>query len=386
MAFVRDKEGNKQEVKLSPTIYREAVAQNKTVPQLINSKYPTDVEKYGTAWDQLCASSGLIIAADRSFGLRPPTIGDILEGKAEFGAATTADADPVSRNLYPAAVLEVIDATLLANKEIDPNAFDQMVAIDTTVTSPRTEQPQVDVSEADNTRARAIAQLAEPETMIQITTSEVSRNLPTLSLGLEVSDQALQATTLDFVAKVVTRTTQVEKNARVYDYLLGFLQGDADVGQGALSQTKANVFDSSITNAGEITKKALVKWLFNNYYKRQITHLVTDVDGLLAIESAMSTTNTGNFPLPGLAPQFSIMNRVLENLRVFVVDPNMNWPANTIMGLDSRWAIARIRNSAAQYSAVEQFVLRRSSALRFDFAEIAYRLFDDAFDVVSLTI
>jgi hypothetical protein len=77
---------------------------------------------------------------------------------------------------------------------------------------------------------------------------------------------------------------------------------------------------------------------------------------------------------------------MLSNLEVFVVEDGRGWTANTLMGLDSRSAITRIRNSAAQYSAVEDFVLRRSKALRFDFSEISYRLFDDAFDVLSLTV
>jgi hypothetical protein len=43
-----------------------------------------------------------------------------------------------------------------------------------------------------------------------------------------------------------------------------------------------------------------------------------------------------------------------------------------------------VRNSQAEYQAAEQFVLRRVQALRFDFGEIVYRLFDEAWD--SLTI
>ena len=76
---------------------------------------------------------------------------------------------------------------------------------------------------------------------------------------------------------------------------------------------------------------------------------------------------------------------MLSNLNYFVTEDSSGWPANTLMGLDSRYAIHRIRNSAAAYSAVEEFVLRRAKALRFDFSEIAYRMFDDAFDVLSLT-
>ncbi len=386
MPVIIDAKGEQADVKLSVDIYKEAEGANLGLPQFVNRKFDTNVAVYGTAWDQLCASSGLIRSTDKSFGLKPPTLGDVLSGKAQMGAATTAEGDPASRILYPAAVLEMIESELAANKDVDPNSFDQMVAKDISVNSSRIEQPEINVSRTAGSRYKAISQLAEPETMVSITTKDISRTLPALSLGLEVSDQALQATTLDFVSLVVGRTASVENHARTYDYLLGFLQGDADNGDAALVQTKASTFDTSISSAGVVTKTALVKWLFNNSYKRGISHIVADVAGMLAIEAALGTTNTGNYPVPGLAPQFSLMNRVLSGLQVMVVDPQMNWPANTLMGLDSRWAIARVRNAAAQYSALEQFVLRRSNALRFDFSEIAYRLFDDAFDVLSLTI
>jgi hypothetical protein len=185
---------------------------------------------------------------------------------------------------------------------------------------------------------------------------------------------------------VVERQLALERNARTYDYLLGCLNGDEDMGQAALAVTKANVYDTGITVAGTVTKKALVKWLVHNYYKRHITHIVTDINGMLAMEAALQTTNT-NQQVPGsLVPQFSLMNRILESVQLFIVDDSAGWTANTLMGIDARSAIIRIRNSAAAYSAVEQFVLRRSSALRFDFSEIAYRFRDEAFDTLALTL
>lgn len=384
---IKGKDGAQYEVELSTNLYKEAVEENKTVPQLINSKFETDPALYGTAYEQLCASTGLLMGKEHVYGLKPPTIGDVLSGKAMLNATSVADANPASRILFPAAVLEMVENQLATNRTADPSEFDKMVALDTSVTNPRIEQPILNLSKAEGARSKAISQLAEPARMLTITTSDVSRTLPTLSLGLEVSDQALQATTLDFVSMAVNRQAEVERNARVYDYLLAMLNGDTDNNQSALSQTKANVFDTSIVAAGNVTKTALVKWLVTNYYKRRLDWIVTDVNGLLAIEAAFQTTNTGNYPLPGLVPQFSIANRVLSKLNVFVTDPAVaTWPANTLMGLDSRAAIHRIRNSAAAYSAVDSFVLRRSSALRFDFSEIAIRMFDDAFDTLSLTV
>ena len=378
-------EGQQNEVTLSPNLYKAAVDAGLSVPQYLNRQYPTEVSAESSTFEQLCASSGLLIGNNREFGLRSPMLSDVLSGKADLNAASVADANPASRILYPAVVLELIEGQLAVDRETDPTSFDKMVASDISVVSNRVEQPIVNVTNAE-TRAQAISQLAPPKTMLSITTSDAARALPTMSIGMEVSDQALAATTMDFVSMIVNRQLKVERNARVYDYLLGCLNGDADMGQSALSTTQADTYDATIVAAGKITKKALVLWLVNNYYKRHISHVVTDVQGMLAIEEALATTNTNQHVPGALVPQFSVMNRMLQNLEIFVVDPSAGWTANTLMGLDATSGIVRIRNSAAAYSAVEQFVLRRSNALRYDFSEMAYRLFDDAFDTLSLTV
>ncbi len=378
-------EGQQHEVTLSPNLYKAAVDAGLSVPQFINREYPTNAAAASSTFEQMCANSGLVVGNNREFGLRSPMLSDILSGKADLNAASVADANPASRILYPAVVLELIENKLAVDRETDPSSFDKMVATDISVTSNRVEQPVVDVSNAE-VRAQAISQLAPPKTMLSITTSDTARAIPAMSIGMEVSDQALAATTMDFVSMIVNRQLKVERNARVYDYLLGFLNGDVDMGQAALATTQAKSYDSTITEAGKVTKKALVLWLVHNYYIRHITHVVTDIQGMLAIEDALQTVNTNQHVPGALVPQFSVMNRMLSNLELFIVDPSAGWTANTLMGIDASSAIVRMRNSAAAYSAVEQFVLRRSNALRYDFAEIAYRLFDDAFDTLTLTV
>ena len=74
------------------------------------------------------------------------------------------------------------------------------------------------------------------------------------------------------------------------------------------------------------------------------------------------------------------------NVRVFIMAPDSGWPANRIMGLDSRYGVHRVISSSATYEVIEQFVLKRSTAMRFDTGEVVERLFDDAFDVLSLDL
>jgi hypothetical protein len=219
--------------------------------------------------------------------------------------------------------------------------------------------------------------------MLNITASESNRAIPTTSIGMNISDEALQGTTLDFVAMAVNRVAAISANQRVYDYLLGILNGDTDNGNAALTVTNADVYDTTISADATLTKKALYGWLMHNSYKRTITHIVTDLAGAQLIETALATTNTGVYQIPGMVPTFSVMNRIMSNIQVFICDPAAGWTANTFMGLDKSQAIHRIRNASANYSAVEEFVLSRKKSLRFDMGEICVPIFADAFDVMA---
>jgi len=204
---------------------------------------------------------------------------------------------------------------------------------------------------------------------------------------MEISDQAQNASTLDLVALAVGRQAAVERAEQTDTYIGAFLNGDADVGQSALSQIKADMIDPLVTAAGAVSHLAWVKFLYRNFKTRVIDWVICDLAAAIAIENrAGKPVIIGDDPnSPRIDALANIVNPGIQNVKIFLVEDGVI-PANTVMGLDSRYAIRRIRNSEAEYQAVEQFVLRRGTALRFDFGEIAYRLFDTAFDVLSLTL
>ena len=384
-----DASGAQVEVTLDVSVYKEAAAKGLTVPQLLNQRYQTKVDA-GPAFEQLCRSTGLVQSYNREFGFRPPTLGAVLDGRAGLSAASVLEGTPASRILYPAAVLELIESAMQVDRTTDPSAFDEMVGKDSYVSVNRLEYPIVNMSGAEAGVMRPISQLAKPDHMMTITTSDTSKSLGKLSLALLVSDEALNAITIDFVSDCVRRQAEVARNTQVYTWLLEFLNGDTDMGTSALSQTTAASYDSAVVAAGTITKKAYIKWLIHNWSIRQITHVVGTVDNLLTLWDLFPTTNTGIQPtgLDGLFPMIRIMNRALSDVRYFAVDATSgaSWTANTLMGLDKKWAIHRITNTAAAYSAIEDYVLRRGKELRFDQSVIATRYWDNAFDVLSLTV
>ncbi len=143
-------------------------------------------------------------------------------------------------------------------------------------------------------------------------------------------------------------------------------------------------YDAAATTG--ITQLAWVSYLYNNSKKRRVTTLVTDIAGAMAIENrtgrpTVSQDNPGSKRIdstvyvsnPTWAPE----------LPIFIVDSTVGWPAKTIMGIDSRFAIHRVTSTNASYEAQEEFVLKRSSAMRYDFGQITRRLFLDAFDVLT---
>lgn len=396
MAAYIDDNGATQQINLDVSLYREASNNNMNVEQYINFKFPATA--HGNTFDQLLASEGIFVRGNRDIGLRASTMDEVLNGRPRMEAGVIVkDAVPASRILFPAAILTAIEDKLVNDLSMTPNAFDTMVAVDDTISSNRWERPILNFSKPEAARTQAIAQLSLPNTMLSITAADVSRAIPTRSVGLEISDQAMMGTTLDLVTLALARQRGVERNERANEFILSLLQGDKDFQIAALSTIagkikRAKDFDSSIATDGTLTHKAWLKFLFNNATKRTITHVITDLDGALAIDAragkptnAVQASNGSQTVEPAFNAELTVANPLWPtNVKVFITtDPN--WPANTILGLDARYGVHRVTSTWASYEAVEQFVLKRSTAMRFDSGEVVERLFDDAFDVLTLT-
>jgi hypothetical protein len=296
---------------------------------------------------------------------------------------------PASRILFPATILGVIENKLAVDLDSDANAFDGAIAQDDTIATDKFERPVLNFSGAEAGRSAPVAQLAKPQTMLSITASDKSMRIPTWGIGMEISEQALASTPIDLVGLAMARQAAVERNERAHNFILSLLNGDTDLSMVALSAIGGKVvtavsLDGTATTG--ISHKAWIKWLGTNSKKRKITHVFTDVEGMLAIElRAGRPSSTDN--IQGVTQRtnttFSVANPKWEtNVQVILVD-NPAWPAGTVMGLDARYGIHRVSSLSAQYSAVEEFALRRATALRVDSGEMVYRLFDEAFEVLT---
>lgn len=366
--------------------YKEAAEAGMSVPTLLATKYPTDKAKYGTPFEQFCASLGMFVRADRAHGIRPAMVADVMNGTAAMLAGTVVkDAAPVSRALFPAVIVEAIENKLKTDFTTDANVYEQLIAVDMSIAGERFDQPVLNFSRPEAARHAGISQLALPNSMLSITAADVSRKIPTISLGMEISDQAAKITQLDLVALALARQAEVERAARVVDYIQALVAGDADVGTAALTlNTLTGTYDTGAV-AGTLTHKGWIKFIRRNWKQRHINWVMSDLDTLFKIEnrSAKPNIQTDDPKSPRINALFDVVNPQWQNVKHFLLDDGV-LTTDRVLGLDSRFAIARARNVQAEYQAVEEFVLRRSKAMRFDFGEICYRLFDSAFEYMNI--
>jgi hypothetical protein len=265
--------------------------------------------------------------------------------------------------------------------------WNRLIATTETVNVPRFEQPIINVKAPEAGRSQPIAQLQEPNVMVSITTSSVSRAIPTKSIGLVISDEAQRSTSLDLINIIMTAQARGERVAMVLADINAIVEGDVDRGETAKATSLVTTFDSTIAAANTMTHKAYIKYLHKNRRKMVTGDLLMSLDNALAFNtrSGKPTANTVIVRDPEqFDNSFTVENLVGTEPRILVLDDGVI-AANKVVGLDRRFALRRVINVAATYSAMEEFVLRRGKAFRFDFGEVTHTLFSDAYNCMTLT-
>lgn len=390
--IVVDAKGDKNPVDLGLHTYKEAAEANQSLPQYLATVYPTDAEKHGSAYQQLLEQLGVAVRGNKEFGIKPSTVGDLLEPSKEAASAITRDGIPASRLLFPAVILDVIENKLAVDLTTNVQGLAGMIAVEDSINGDRWERPVLDFSKPEAARGAPVSQLSLPRSMLTITASDKTMRVPSWAIGMEISEQAQRSTTLDLVGLAMARQAAVEANERAVGYISTLLNGDTDLGMLALSAisgkvTAVNSLDSTVANgSGTISQKAWLMWLTARSNKRVITHIVTDLTTAMAIEnrSGKPTVQNDNPNSNRIDTLFNVVNPTWpSNVKIFLTD-DANWPAKTIMGIDARYGVHKVNSLTAAYSAIESFALKRSTALRVDKGELLYRLFDEAFEVLTL--
>lgn len=346
--------------------------------------YPT-AEGQPTATQQMYSRLGA--------GRKGVNMAFALSGLGFTAGASTEEGAISGRLATVAYLMDTIENKLTSTDYGIAAVFNAQAATIDTIPGTKFDRPVLDFSKAEAGRSRAIAQLAEPASMLLITASDKSAKIAGSSIGLEISDEAANSTSLALVTLSMGRQAEVENLERVETQMLAFLNGDTDIGMGPLSGVAGAVknartdFDTAIATAGVLSQKAWVGWLFAGSRYRQITTVITDLAGALAIENRTGrpTVNTDFGTSKRIDMLESVINPTWPDKVDVVISQDPNWPSNTVVGFDKRYGFAIVNSTSLSYSATESFAIRRSSKLRVDSGSISYRLFDQAWSALTLS-
>ena len=358
----------------------------------LNRAFPTADLRIGSAFEQFKLNAGLLRSdKPNPFGLKSSTIGAVLDGQGGFSAVANVQNNQSpfgssSRAFTSIAVIDEVMSELQKDRETDGVVFNELIAQQLSVANDLFEQPVIDMKNdggPESAKAARVAQGALPPKILFFKTSDKVRRIGAWNIGMEWTDQALKNTTIDYVARTTAHYLRVEQDERVYRYLSNLFVGDNDFVIGAVPSVNASTLDAASTG-GVLTHAAYVKFLARNRKYRKITHLVMDIDTYIKYEARTGRPGSNSYDptLTRIDPQGSMVNNTFGgNVRIFLVDKATEGgpvPANTIWALDATIAITKVTNTAAAYNAVEEYAMKRSTAMRMDWAEEVFRTLGDS--------
>ncbi len=374
-----------KELDANVELYKEAQASGMSLRELLRHKCGDFDVNAGDPIDQMMTNASM---NDNKLGIGPSLTMAQLSGLTAadgFRRPDGSDGSLGARLLYPQMILETLNANALRDDGSDIlQIWEGLVATTRSIAGQKAEQPIIDTSAPEGSRSGRISQMAEPETLVSITTGEKSYRIPTNSIGLVISNEAMAATTIDLVRIVMEAQSRGDKIRRVGEQLKSMVFGDTDLDMAALPQVKASSFDASITQRNTITKRAYIKWLFSMRNKADIRRVLTNIDTALDLDDGLAPKHVGQDNSKIITP-WGGMNLGLTQPSVTPFDTDV-FGAGVLVGLDPRYAIQRFINISAAYNGIEEFVMRKATGFRVDYGEMATRLYDEAWSVLSLEV
>jgi len=385
--------------------YRKAEKYGMTFSGLLNAKFSDADPEWGTPFQQACHSLGIYTKDDPKRGVFASRVADILDGSVteKLAGETLAVGGTIvspsgsnsasSRLFFPEVVLNLMNEHLLENNDTEMAVWDRMISSRETIQSPTFTQPMINVTAPRGERSSRTSQNTMPRTMVSITASEYQKSIQTNNIGLEISHQAQQNSTIDLVATVLAQQAQGERYAGLWDDINGVVAGNVDAGQSALPITAASTYDAAATG-GTMTQKAWLKALYDPKRKVSYDSVICTLDAFLAVQGrqgrplvydpSTSGPNAGALGTYGLNVEPNLLNWSVGVPNVMLV-PDGVVPANQLVMFDSRYALREVVNASATYAAAEEMVLQRTSVFRVDFGYLTYRLNDEAFQVLDFS-
>ena len=398
--------GKFEEGHISLQDYETAAKMGVTASQVINAKYADADPNLGTAWEQGKVSAGIYPKGKPEYGIQSTTLRDAMNGDCMSNgglfalagntiAAPSVPKDgsstPASRLFLPEVLLEMVNETILADNNPELEHFNRNYVAETlSISGSVYVQPTIDTTAPREHDSRPIAQNALPRNLVSISAGQRAKTLAGSSIGLQIADQAMQYSTLNLVSIIMSQQMEGEKYRVLWEDLANVVSGNVDAGQSALTPVGFKATYDSTASATTLTQTGLLKALYDPDRKQSFNCLMTDVDGMVALQnrtgrplmfdpktSGVNTGNAGNYGADvDISVPFNYSIGMVNN--VMLVPSAVLGGSNRLLFMDSRYALRKVVNVLAAYSATEQMVLQRSSFWRADWSSLIHRIREDA--------
>lgn len=387
-------DGTELAMDISHSIYQEAAKTGINVHQLINRKAQAFAHaeghggvsrKHGDAFTQALIASGMITNA--KLGEQSMTMSQIMA--ADFNSSTTRapsgdDTTTAAQVLYPQTILEAVARNSIVDKEGFLGTFGEFMAETVNVTSARIDTPIINFKSSEDAPSGHTAQLSAPPTMMEITVSETQNRIPTMGIGLMVSKEAMEASTIDLMALAISRQAIGQRVRMAKDQINTIINGDPNQRLSPLKVHKFSEFDAS--NGGKFTKLGWLKMLRQDRYEWTRTRGLLTFDTAVAMDNALTDSIKVGPDAHKIVAPFQSISMDLPNPAFLDMEDNILGSAGRIVLVDPTAGMRRMVNVSAEYEGIEEFIMRKASGFRADHGELVTRLFDEAFLVVDLNL
>ena len=384
--------------------YQDAIKTGMSLSAYMNRKYPDCDTRFGDVFTQGSLNHGIYSKADPSRGEMASTVGDLMTGEARPSGLRLASGStivspsqqgttPATRIFFPETVMRLMNSSLIEDYGPEGQMWDRMISETENIPTEQFTQPQINVTAPRAERSQPIAQNTMPRALVSITSSQYSKSIITNSIGLQISEQAQRNSSVDLISTILLQQSQGERFARLWEDINDVVAGDTDKGMAALAATLGSTYDAAATG-GTMTQTAWMKALYDPTRKVIYDSIICDIDAMLALQKRTdrpvmfdprtSGGNVGNSGNYGWNVEPNMLNVIVGVPNAMVV-PAGTVAASHLLMFDSRYALRRVRNTSAAYSAIEQMVMQRSTVMRFDFGEMTYRLLDEAFKYLDFS-
>lgn len=405
----RDSSGNLKDGYLSIEDYRIASNNNMSVSMVVNARHSDADPTFGSAFHQGQRYLGIFPRNEPKYGIVASTVRDVLDGtcasklsgiQLASGATIVSpntpigNSTPATRLFFPEVIRDFIESEMQADYGMEEAAFNGMFAINETINSEVWTQPIIDVTAPGAQDFRPIAQNSLPSQMVSISASQTSKALGAVSLGLQISDQALRSASFPLVATIVQSQARGARIRTLFRSLSDIVVGNKDAGEAALTPVSFKTAFDSTAAANTITHAGYLRMLWNPERTYSWDYMIGRLDAYMAIEQRTgrplmydpaSTGNTGNEGAYGINPGNPQLINFAAQAPRFLAVPEGVLPASQLLVLDSRDALMKVTNVAANFAETERQVMQRTNFWRWDFSEVICRFREDALALIDFS-